>query len=732
MKRNRQKTSVAESSSGDHSPETIPPSDPRGQAVITPPTDPGDTLDDQYEEERFPKTPIPDNYYDLNFDSILAPPTEPGDLIYDEAPATEPKVHLAQIQDDSWLTSQSATEGSLLKTLLLDCLVLVWGKWGSVILISVLLFSYQGTVGTLNGPVKLSTAIEWGANFAPKTNGPLQEWWRLLTAPFLHWDFQHLFFNLFVLSFLSIHIEGLLGMVGLWSVFLSTAILAGTSTLAFYPSQVSMGASGGIYGLFGALLTLLIVTRGRRVYQARFTSIVMILWLLYVLVTNLSSPWVDNASHLGGMCAGLIVGVFSAPLYRHSSLTLGRRLRSVTFPLIFALGTITLFWSFLPPPHPVFSLLAKYGKELDRFEENAHLFDSLEPLEQRVLWENEIKPSLLVLDNELQKSLQGEPPLDRSELKTTTEATQWVLKRLIQGWWTRFGTAFEQAPSHLSLRQDQSLPFEVARSLYESLFAQNAIIDLTEASWDERVAAIRIYKHWRNQDQARHQLSVISAALIEEASSPSVRLQGSLWGRVEIREERFAEVERALLGLSDLSVQDYVTLNKLNWLRGESDSVIESCREVLRAILDKSLTATELDRQKLAHLLYRALLSSPYSHLERLPQLDFDGQHLNLGTENLSLLGRLYITVERCHSTDSAETGKRPLQSSSKQEDDLDRLLIEASIPDLSSPYPAKLKLDLSNILELKDRSCLKSFKPIAWVSDETIKGNQLRIVVYD
>ena len=81
------------------------------------------------------------------------------------------------------------------------------------------------------------------------------EYWRFLTAIFLHGDAAHLMYNLFALLFFGFTTERLIGSRRFLIVFFSTGILANIIAVNFYPS--SLGASGAIYGILGAVAILL-------------------------------------------------------------------------------------------------------------------------------------------------------------------------------------------------------------------------------------------------------------------------------------------------------------------------------------------------------------------------------------------------------------------------------------------------------------------------------------------
>jgi rhomboid protease GluP len=100
--------------------------------------------------------------------------------------------------------------------------------------------------------------LGWGANFGPRTtNG---EWWRLLTAMFVHGSALHLAVNVLALATLGAVLERLVGQAVFAGVFLAVGMLANVMTVRSAPVEVSMGASAGIAALYGLLAATLVWT----------------------------------------------------------------------------------------------------------------------------------------------------------------------------------------------------------------------------------------------------------------------------------------------------------------------------------------------------------------------------------------------------------------------------------------------------------------------------------------
>jgi rhomboid protease GluP len=155
-----------------------------------------------------------------------------------------------------------------------------------------------------------SNAIQmaWGANFGPATKDG--EWWRLGTAIFLHFGALHLAMNMLALWDSGRLVERIFGPTRFAAIYFTSG-LAGNllSLIALGDRAVSGGASGAIFGLYGALISYLIHER-RRLHSREFK------WMFWgaagfsggTLLFGYLVPGIDNAAHLGGFATGAIAG----------------------------------------------------------------------------------------------------------------------------------------------------------------------------------------------------------------------------------------------------------------------------------------------------------------------------------------------------------------------------------------------------------------------------------------
>ncbi len=179
-----------------------------------------------------------------------------------------------------------------------------------LVLLNVGIFIWLSIIGSTTD---LDFMLEKGVMYMPAV---LQnkEYWRFLTCIFLHFGIQHLMGNMVALFFLGDNVERVMG----WWRYLLLYLLSGVigsvgsflSAYYFKNEIVSAGASGAIFGIYGALLALVILNRGR---LENITIFRIGLLIVYALYSGLVSDHVDNAAHIFGLVAGFILAMI---LYR--------------------------------------------------------------------------------------------------------------------------------------------------------------------------------------------------------------------------------------------------------------------------------------------------------------------------------------------------------------------------------------------------------------------------------
>jgi rhomboid protease GluP len=149
--------------------------------------------------------------------------------------------------------------------------------------------------------------IPWGASYGPLTAGGQS--WRLFTEIFVHFGILHIGMNMYILFQVGVLTEILFGKVRYIILYLAAGLAGSLTSLYVHPLGVSAGASGAIFGVFGALLAFLLIERGvipRKAAMQIARSAA--LFLVYQLVYGLADKTTDLSAHIGGLVAGFVVG----------------------------------------------------------------------------------------------------------------------------------------------------------------------------------------------------------------------------------------------------------------------------------------------------------------------------------------------------------------------------------------------------------------------------------------
>ena len=167
------------------------------------------------------------------------------------------------------------------------------------------------------GPV----LVQWGANVGPYTLSG--EWWRLLTSTFVHGGLIHIAFNMWCLWDLGALAESLYGRWTYAAIYLICGVGASLTSVLWNPHVFSVGASGAIFGLAGALLAAFKLGEfsvPRAVLSGTLRSLGA--FVVYNLIFGVAISGIDNAAHIGGLITGLILGAviaLIAPQHDHGS-----------------------------------------------------------------------------------------------------------------------------------------------------------------------------------------------------------------------------------------------------------------------------------------------------------------------------------------------------------------------------------------------------------------------------
>jgi rhomboid protease GluP len=179
----------------------------------------------------------------------------------------------------------------------------------------------------INGGLFLATAIQGGLSatnpgvlffFGAKEGEAIwrqHQWWRLVTAGFLHGGLAHILMNGFVLMDLGAQVEMVYGPARL-IVFYVLPSIGGFLLSAWWSPVLSIGASAALFGFIGAMIALGVAnpSSAGRAIRGMYMK-----WAIYGLIYGFIPLFhVDNAAHIGGLATGFVLG-YAAGLPVHST-----------------------------------------------------------------------------------------------------------------------------------------------------------------------------------------------------------------------------------------------------------------------------------------------------------------------------------------------------------------------------------------------------------------------------
>lgn len=195
-----------------------------------------------------------------------------------------------------------------------------------------------------------SDLLRWGANSAASVVEDHQ-YWRLLSATFLHAGVLHIALNMLGLWEAGKQLNRLYGNAQFLMIYFASALVGSALSLHFSAQQaVSVGASGAVFGVLGALLTAMYRHRGR--IPGTMSKNVMssqLVFLVYALGQGFAKEGIDNAAHVGGLLAGSLLAWLLAGKLDE---TQGLRRRQVTVMAGLLLPAVAVAGLVLTTPEP--------------------------------------------------------------------------------------------------------------------------------------------------------------------------------------------------------------------------------------------------------------------------------------------------------------------------------------------------------------------------------------------
>jgi membrane associated rhomboid family serine protease len=182
-----------------------------------------------------------------------------------------------------------------------------WSATYVLIAINVIAFLWEVSAGgmSLTGgslPNTSGYAFYHGVLFGPFLSGGIHQYWRLVTSGFLHESFLHIALNMWSLWFVGRSLEPAIGRWAFAGIYMASLLAGSFGSLVFSPDVATLGASGAIFGVFGALIA---IAHARHIplWQSGLLPVLLINFVFTITV-----PGVAIGGHVGGVIAGLIAG----------------------------------------------------------------------------------------------------------------------------------------------------------------------------------------------------------------------------------------------------------------------------------------------------------------------------------------------------------------------------------------------------------------------------------------
>ncbi len=251
----------------------------------------------------------------------------------------------------------------------------------SIILVNfVILLSIE-----FSGGPNVYNLLNFGGQFGPLINNG--EYYRFVTALFVHAGWLHLLFNMYALYYFGRLVENVYGSSKFIVVYLLTGLAGNLLSQFFYYSVPSVGASGAIFGLIGLLL-------GATYFRHEFPDQVkrqMYFLLIPVVLFNVVYGFIpgtdiNNAAHLGGFGSGLVLGIFLSPMYRWSKLSNLWKAGAIASVFLITLSFVGLaFNNSIVTLNPAINFANSYANVLNRVNQGSSVsqssLDSVRPFD---------------------------------------------------------------------------------------------------------------------------------------------------------------------------------------------------------------------------------------------------------------------------------------------------------------------------------------------------------------
>jgi rhomboid protease GluP len=142
-------------------------------------------------------------------------------------------------------------------------------------------------------------------------------YWQMFTSLFIHANLLHILGNMFFLLIFGIRAEDLFSDRQYLAIYFASGLVGNLLSLLMGPDVVSVGASGAIFGIFGASVIYMRKSVGQSIVGA-------LIYALYLFIFNIGAG-VNLLAHIGGLVTGLLIGYSLAKRHRHTQQAYGYR-----------------------------------------------------------------------------------------------------------------------------------------------------------------------------------------------------------------------------------------------------------------------------------------------------------------------------------------------------------------------------------------------------------------------
>lgn len=246
-----------------------------------------------------------------------------------------------------------------------------WVTYG-LIAINVLVWMAGLTHGAGFAGTPADKLFAWGGNAASEVQRG--EWWRMLSATFLHGSLVHVAANMIGLYMAGTIVERIYGARLYLIVYFGSALMGSALSLHFSAQQaVSVGASGAVFGVTGALLVAVFQHRDKlpKAFSSQTLSGIGF-FVVYSLIQGFGKAGIDNAAHVGGLVGGCLAALILPERFdlSHFQRTFGKRAATA----VLVLGVATLSVAAMAPQatldqRQLFASPEIVGRALKRFDE---------------------------------------------------------------------------------------------------------------------------------------------------------------------------------------------------------------------------------------------------------------------------------------------------------------------------------------------------------------------------